>query len=78
MLERRLIVRRQLPCGAWGLGLCYWLCHGRIIVAAQSTVGRENEADVSVMRKESGAEEQTVIDKPEAQARLRIGNKGSL
>jgi hypothetical protein len=30
------------------------------------------------MRKKSGAEEQTVIDKPEVQARLRIGNKGSL
>ena len=74
MLDRRLIVRRLLPCGAWGWGLC----HRRIIVAAQSTVGWENEADVSGMRKESGSEEQTVIDKPEVQARLRIGNKGSL
>lgn len=78
MLDRRLIVRCLLPCGAWGWRLCYWLCHRRIIVAAQSTVGWENEADVSGMRKESGSEEQTVIDKPEVQARLRIGNKGSL
>ena len=76
MLESRLIVRRLLPC--LGLGIVLLLCQRRIIIAAQSTVGWENEADVSGMRKESGAEEQTVIDKPEVQARLRIGNKGSL
>lgn len=51
-----------MTAAVWGLGLGFmWssvamLCLWRYIVAAQTTVGWENEADVSGMRKESDEE----------------------
>lgn len=55
-----------------------WLCLWRCIVAAQSTVGWENTAQCQLCAGSRAKSEQTVIDKPEIQARSRTVCRGSL